>query len=72
MIEDAGADLLFLPPNNLDFNLIEMAFSKMNTHLCKAAEPTVDELWNTIGQIVDLFTPQDCANYFSAAGYDLD
>lgn len=72
LIEDAGAALLFFPPNNLDFNPSEMAFSTMKAHLRKAAERTVEGLWNTIGQIVDLFTPKDCANYLSAAGYDLD
>jgi hypothetical protein len=30
---------------------------------------TIDELWNDIGQICDLFTPQECANYFAATGY---
>jgi hypothetical protein len=30
---------------------------------------TIDELWKAIGQICDLFTPQECANYFEAAGY---
>ncbi|HUS96946.1 MAG TPA: IS630 family transposase, partial [Hyphomicrobiaceae bacterium] len=35
-----------------------------------AAERTVEGLWTAIGQIVGTFTPQECANYFSAAGYD--
>jgi hypothetical protein len=30
---------------------------------------TVDELWKAIGQICDLFTPEECAKYFDAAGY---
>jgi hypothetical protein len=30
---------------------------------------TIDELWKAIGQICDLFIPQECANYFQAAGY---
>ncbi|MEM7683646.1 MAG: IS630 family transposase, partial [Pseudomonadota bacterium] len=38
--------------------------------LRKAAERTVKGLWNAIGRIVDMFTPQECANYFIAAGYD--
>jgi hypothetical protein len=33
------------------------------------ATRTIDELWNAIGQICDLFTPEECANYFEAAGY---
>ena len=70
MIETVGANLLFLPPYSPDFNPIEMAFSKMKSHLRKAAERTVDGLWNAIGRIVDMFTPRECANYFIAAGYD--
>ena len=40
--------------------------------LRKAAEPTVDGLWDAIGHIIDLFTPSECANYFAAAGYEPD
>jgi hypothetical protein len=37
-----------------------------------AAERAVDGLWNAIGRLLDIFTPRECANYFSAAGYDAD
>ncbi|MEM6679054.1 MAG: IS630 family transposase, partial [Pseudomonadota bacterium] len=40
--------------------------------LRKAAERTVDGLWSAIGRIVDLFTPTECRNYFTACGYDPD
>jgi hypothetical protein len=29
-------------------------------------------LWNAIGRILDLYSPQECANYFANAGYDAD
>jgi len=35
----------------------------------KAAERTVEGLWNAIGRCLDRFTPPECANYFKAAGY---
>ena len=69
-IEAAGARLLYLPPYSPDFNPIENAFSKLKAMLRKAAERTVDGLWNRIGALLPSFTPQECANYFSAAGYD--
>jgi transposase len=72
MIEAHGSELRFLPPYSPDFNPIEMAFAKLKTLLRKAAERTVDGLWSAIGRLVDLFTPAECANYFSAAGYDAD
>lgn len=70
MIEAAGATLLFLPPYSPDFNPIEMAFSKLKALLRKAGERTRDGLWAAIGVAVDLFSPDECANYFAAAGYD--
>jgi transposase len=69
-IEAAGASLLYLPPYSPDFNPIENAFSKLKALLRKAAERTVDGLWNTIGVLLPAFTPQECANFFAAAGYE--
>jgi transposase len=69
-IEAAGASLLFLPPYSPDFNPIENAFAKLKALLRAAAERTVDALWTTIGSLIDRFTPDECANYFAAAGYD--
>lgn len=70
LIENAGASLLFLPPYSPDFNPIEMAFAKLKALLRKAAERTVERLWDTIARIIETFTPTECANYFKAAGYD--
>ena len=69
LIEAAGAELLFLPPYSPDFNPIENAFAKLKALLRKAAQRTVDSLWNTIGHIIDSFSKQECQNYFTAAGY---
>lgn len=49
---------------------IENAFAKLKALLRKAAERTIGGLWDTIGRIIDLFPPAECANYFRAAGYD--
>ncbi len=72
LIEAAGARLLFLPPCSPDFNPIENAFAKLKAMLRKAAERTIDALWAAIGRIADTFTPTECANDFSACGYDPD
>ena len=71
-IEATGATLRFLPPYSPDFNPIEQAFSKLKAHLRKAAERTVHGLWDAIGRILDLYAPQECANYFANASYDAD
>lgn len=69
-IEAVGAKLLYLPPYSPDFNPIENAFAKLKTLLRAAAERTVEALWLRIGDLLDCFTPEECANYFAAAGYE--
>jgi transposase len=72
LIEARRASLLFLPPYSPDFNPIEMAFAKIKAYLRKAAERTVDGLWDRIGTVIDLIMPEEAARYFAAAGYDPD
>ena len=69
-IERTGAELCFLPPYSPDFNPIEMAFAKLKALLRARAERTVEALWNAAGELVGVFEPDECANYFKAAGYD--
>jgi transposase len=69
-IEAAGASLRFLPPYSPDFNPIENAFSKLKALLRKAAARTRDALWDAVGTALDAFTPDECRNYFAAAGYE--
>ncbi|MDQ1155837.1 transposase [Sphingomonas sp. SORGH_AS 950] len=71
-IEAAGARLMFLPPYSPDFNPIEKAFARLKAMLRRAGERTVSGLWSLIGRLVDLFQPQECANYFTSCGYDPD
>ena len=69
LIEARGARRLLLPPYSPDLNPIEMVFSKLKALLRKAAERTVAGLWDKIGEVLDAFTPDECANYFRHAGY---
>ncbi|WP_228125687.1 IS630 family transposase [Gluconobacter cadivus] len=71
-IEQAGAELMFLPPYSPDFNPIEMAFSKLKALLRAKAERTVSALWDTTGAMLPAFTPSQCASFFTAAGYEPD
>jgi transposase len=64
-----GAWFLFLPPYSPDLNPIEMAFSKLKAHLRAAAARTFDALWKAVGDICGLYDPEECWNYFKAAGY---
>ncbi|MGV3458137.1 IS630 family transposase [Sphingomonas sp.] len=69
-IEAAGATLRFLRPYSPDFNPIEKAFSRLKAMLRKAGERTVSGLWDLIGRLVDIFQPDECANYFKSCGYE--
>jgi transposase len=69
-IEAAGAILLPLPPYSPDFNPIENAFAKLKQLLRAAAARTIPALWQAVKDALERFTPQECFNYFVAAGYD--
>ena len=67
-----GAWFLFLPPYSPDLNPIEMAFSKLKAHMRAAQARTYDALWKLIGDICNLFEPEECWNFFNAMGYASD
>jgi transposase len=70
LIEATGARLLYLPPYSPDLNPIEMVFAKLKARLRKAAERTEDALCERIGQLLETYTPKECSNYLTHAGYD--
>jgi transposase len=69
-IEAVGAQLMYLPPYSPDLNPIEMAFAKLKAALRKAAARSLQALWTAIADALTNFTPQDCINFFAAAGYE--
>lgn len=71
-LRERGAWLLFLPQYSPDLNPIEMAFSKLKAHLRAAAARSFDALWTALGDICALFEPEECWNFFKAAGYASD
>jgi transposase len=68
-IEARGACLRYLPPYSPDFNPIEQAIAKFKSHLRKEAAQTLEALIEAIATTLNLFTPQQCANFFTNAGY---
>ncbi len=68
-VREKGAWILFLPPYSPDLNPIEMAFSKLKAHLKTYGVRSIDKLWQAIGDICRLYPPEECKNYFNAAGY---
>lgn len=72
VLKQRGAWFLFLPPYSPDLNPIEMAFAKLKAHLRRIGARTIDTLWRVIGNICDLYSPDECWNYLKAAGYASD
>jgi transposase len=70
LVRQRGAWLLFLPPYSPDLNPIEMAYSKLKALLRKRAARSFDALCNALSDICNLFDPQQCRNFFRAAGYE--
>ena len=68
-IRAVGARLIFLLPYSPDLNPIEQAFAKLKTLLRKADAKSVEDTWKTIGTLLDMFTPEECANYLTNSGY---
>jgi transposase len=69
VIKARGASLLYLPPYSPDLNPIEQAFAKLKALLRKAAARTREDLWITIRQLLDRFSPTECRNYLTHSGY---
>jgi len=68
-IRNAGAHLIFLPKYSPDLNPIEQVFAKLKTLLRKKAARTVDAICEAIAELLTSFTPKECANYLTNAGY---
>jgi transposase len=68
-IRSAGAKLFFLPKYSPDLNPIEQVFAKLKHLLRNAAARTIETVLAAIGELLDTFTPQECANYLANAGY---
>jgi transposase len=68
-IEARGAEFMLLPSYSHDFNPIEHVFAKLKALLRKAAPRTRESLWRTIGEKLEMFSPDECMNYLRHCGY---
>ena len=71
LIEERGADLLFLPSYSPDLNPIEEAFSKIKNIVRKAQARTREALVEAIALAISAITPEDVAGWFVHCGYYL-
>ena len=70
-IERAGCELRLPPPYSPDLNPIEKAFSKLQAKARAAAKRTIHGRWESLGQVLDTFTPAECRNYLKSCGYPI-
>lgn len=71
MTEAADARLLFLPPCSPDFNRSSRP-SPASRPPAKRRPPHHPPPMKAIGRTIDLYTPQECANYFANCRYDAE
>lgn len=69
LVEARGARLLYLPPYSPDFTPIELAFSKLKTHLRAAAARTREALTEAVRTALTWVTAQDALGWFHHCGY---
>ncbi len=46
-----------------------MAFSKLKAHLRRIGARSLTDMFNALAEICDHYSPDECWNYFMAAGY---
>ncbi|RZL02442.1 MAG: IS630 family transposase, partial [Hymenobacter sp.] len=69
LVEARGARLLYLPAYSPDFTPIELAFSKLKTHLRSAAARTREALKTALDAALAWITVEDVQNWFGHCGY---
>ena len=67
VLRDIGCWFLYLPPYSPDLNPIEIAFSKLKAYLRRIAASTFDQIFDALNEICELFTPNECWNFFREA-----
>lgn len=71
LIEQAGAQLRYLPPYSPDLNPIEKMWSKIKTVLRELKARTEECLFAAIGQDFSRVTKRDAQGWFNSCGYCL-
>ncbi len=71
LIENRGAQLLYLPPYSPDFNPIEQAWSKLKQLLRGMKARLLDLLEPALAQALAAITPENARAYFRHCGYGI-
>ena len=71
LIDDANADLWYLPAYSPDLNPIEKMWSKIKSYLRRIGAITMEGLVKAAGRAFRAVTPTECRNYFASSGYGI-
>ena len=71
LIEDRGAQLLYLPPYSPDFNPIEMAWSKLKQRLRGVKARALEQLEPALADALSAITAQNARAFFGHCGYGI-
>ena len=69
LVEERGAELLYLPPYSPDLNPIEEAFAKIKSLLRKAEARTREALVEAMRQAISAVSARDAQGFFEHCGY---
>ena len=72
LIEERGAELVFVPSYSPDLSPIEQAFSKIKTILRKLGARTHEALLEAMEEALSKVTPADVAGWFNHCGYQVE
>ena len=69
LIQQTGAQILFLPAYSPDLNPIEKMWSKLKKFLRSKEARSLPTLIEAIALALERTTPQDAMNWFASCGY---
>jgi len=72
LIEERGAELVFVPSYSPDLNPIEQAFSKIKNILRKLGARTHEALLEAMEEALSKVSPADAAGWFGHCGYKVE
>ena len=72
LIEQRGAEVVFVPSYSPDLNPIEQAFSKIKNILRKLQARTYEALLEAMEEALSKITPADAAGWFDHCGYEVE
>jgi transposase len=69
LVEERGAQVLYLPAYSPDLSPIENAFAKIKQYLRRIGARTTEALYAALAQALDRISAQDAQNFFRHCGY---